>query len=241
MSTPWIILFGLAAALGNVLGGFVIVKATWSRGYLRYILALGAGFMLATAILEMIPASFDLAGRLAAALLLGGFLLMHFVEHSIQAHFHFGEEVHPQEMAPHAGYTILSGLAAHAFFDGIAIAAGFLVSAWLGFAVFLAVFLHKIPEGFTIASVMLASGRGVRVAAGSASLLAAFTVAGVLSLIVLQSALKFAMPVSAGVTIYVAACDLIPEVNKEPGIGMAFVVFAGVGLFLLLEALFHAL
>jgi len=48
----------------------------------------------------------------------------------------------------------------------------------------------------------------------------------------------FGLPLAAGVTIYVAASDLIPEVNREPGIRMAFVVFAGVGLLLLLRALF---
>ena len=46
----------------------------------------------------------------------------------------------------------------HTFFDGIAITAGFLISPWLGWIIFLAVFLHKIPEGFTVTSVMLASG-----------------------------------------------------------------------------------
>jgi len=51
------------------------------------------------------------------------------------------------------------GLLIHTFFDGIAIASGFLVSPALGWIIFIAVFLHKIPEGFTVSSVMLASGR----------------------------------------------------------------------------------
>ena len=55
---------------------------------------------------------------------------------------------------------MLLGLAIHTFFDGVAIASGFLVSTWLGVVIFLAVFLHKLPEGFTVASVVLASGQG---------------------------------------------------------------------------------
>ena len=39
---------------------------------------------------------------------------------------------------------------------------------------------------------------------------------------------NFGLPLSAGVTIYVAASDLIPEVNHEPGVRMALVVFLGV-------------
>jgi ZIP family zinc transporter/zinc and cadmium transporter len=49
------------------------------------------------------------------------------------------------------------------------------------------------------------------------------------------------MPVSAGVAIYVGATDLVPEVNREPGIKMALVFFAGVGAFLLMRQLLPAL
>ena len=48
------------------------------------------------------------------------------------------------------------------------------------------------------------------------------------------------LPVSAGVAIYVAATDLLPEVNREPGIRMALVFFAGVAGFLLLRMLLPA-
>jgi zinc and cadmium transporter len=55
-------------------------------------------------------------------------------------------------------------LAAHSLFDGVAIASGFVLSSWLGWIIFVAILLHKLPEGFTVASVMLASGHS-RVAA----------------------------------------------------------------------------
>ena len=48
------ILLGLTAALANGLGGAVIVQKDWERRYLRYFVALGAGFMLGTAFLEML-------------------------------------------------------------------------------------------------------------------------------------------------------------------------------------------
>ena len=55
----------------------------------------------------------------------------------------------------------------------------------------------------------------------------------------LQRFLGVGLSLSAGVTIYVAASDLIPEVNKEPGVRMALLVFLGVGLMFLLDQLFH--
>jgi hypothetical protein len=39
----------------------------------------------------------------------------------------------------------------------------------------------------------------------------------------------------------VAATDLVPEVNRQPGIKMALVFFAGVGGFLLLRMMLPAL
>jgi len=51
--------------------------------------------------------------------------------------------------------------------------------------------------------------------------------------------LNIGLPVAAGVTLYVAASDLIPEVNKEPGVKMALVVFLGLGLLFLLDKIAH--
>jgi zinc transporter ZupT len=56
---------------------------------------------------------------------------------------------------------------------------------------------------------------------------------------VLRGEVSDALPFSAGVTVYVAASDLIPEVNREPGAGVAAVVFLGVLLMLALKTIFH--
>jgi ZIP family zinc transporter/zinc and cadmium transporter len=241
-------LLGLGAAAANIFGGAVIVQKDWDRRYLRYFMALGSGFMLATAIAEMIPTSMNppptvitsWRGERAALLVLVGYLIVHFFEHTVSPHFHFGEETHHHEFEHrHKGYSVLVGLMIHTFFDGIAITSGFLVSFWLGFIIFVAVFLHKIPEGFTVASVMLASGQSRRAAWGSSMLLGAATLAGVLAMAVTPHAVGIGLPLAAGVTLYVAASDLIPEVNREPGIKMALVVFLGVATLFVLDAVFH--
>jgi zinc and cadmium transporter len=234
------ILLGLTAAAANVFGGAIIVQKNWKREYLKYFVALGAGFMLATAFIELFPASLELQGKSAAFLVLIGYLIIHFFEHTVTPHFHFGEETHADEFVhSHTGYSVLIGLIIHTFFDGIAIASGFIVSNWLGWIVFLAVFLHKIPEGFTVASVMLAGGQSKKAAWGASALLGAATLAGVLTMALFRHQVAYGLPLSAGVTIYVAASDLVPEVNREPGVRMALVVFLGVGLLFLLDHLAH--
>jgi ZIP family zinc transporter/zinc and cadmium transporter len=234
------LLLGLTAAAANVFGGTIIVQKHWERSYLKYFVALGAGFMLATAIIEIIPQSLALSGRNAPLLVLTGYLLIHFFEHTVTPHFHFGEETHPDQfVASHKGYSVLLGLVIHTFFDGIAIASGFIISNWLGWVIFLAIFLHKIPEGFTIASVMLASGRSRQMAWGASVLLGGATLAGVLTMAVFKREVGLGLPLSGGVTIYVAASDLMPEVNREPGGKMAMVVLLGVAVFFVLDRLAH--
>jgi len=234
------LLLGATAAAANVFGGTIIVQKNWDRSYLRYFVALGAGFMLATAIMEIIPESLALRGRSAAFLVLVGYLIIHFFEHTLTPHFHFGEETHADEfVAAHKGFSVLLGLVIHSFFDGIAIASGFIVSNRLGWILFLAIFLHKIPEGFTIASVMLASGRSKRFAWSASALLGGATFAGVLMMAIFRQQVGIGLPLSGGVTIYVAASDLMPEVNREPGAKMAVVVLLGVAVFFLLDGLVH--
>jgi ZIP family zinc transporter/zinc and cadmium transporter len=188
----------------------------------------------------MVPESIEMRGKPAGLLVLMGYLIIHFFEHTVTPHFHFGEETHHDEFAhPHNSYSVLLGLVIHTIFDGIAIASGFLVSNWLGWLIFFAVFLHKIPEGFTVSSVMLASGRSRSMAWGASIVLGASTLAGVMMMAIFRHHVSAGLPLSAGVTIYVAATDLVPEVNKEPAMKMALLVFVGAAVFFLLDHLFH--
>jgi len=248
---------GVLAAGADLVGGFFVIRRQWSREYLKYFIALGAGFMLAVALLEMVPESLRLASAQPYAiyprdvgltteaaevllLVLAGYLLVHFFEHTLAPHFHFGEETHTEAMtATHVGYAAVLGLAIHTFFDGVAISSGLLVSRSLGLLIFVAIFLHKIPEGFTVASLMLASGQGKRRAFLSSAVLGAATLVGVAMMLMWRAHVGIALPVSAGVTLYVAASDLIPEVNHEPGARMALLVFLGVAIMLALKLAFH--
>ncbi|MGD0739048.1 MAG: ZIP family metal transporter [Terracidiphilus sp.] len=232
------LILGTIAALADVAGGLVLVRARGVERYLRYFVALGAGFLMATALLEMTPESIRLNARLAPALIMAGYCAVHLLEHTMNAHFHFGEETHAHEfVSKRTGLSVLGGLSVHALFDGVAIGSGFALSNWLGWLIFLAILLHKVPEGFTMASVMLASGQSRSAAFYSAVLLAAATLIGVLVIQLVPQWVPYGLPISAGVALYVAATDLVPEVNREPGIRMALVFFAGVAGFLLLRTL----
>jgi len=254
-----LLLFGLLAAGANVVGGLVLVKSGAHRlgeRFLKYLVALGAGFMLAAIFIEIVPETIaiwteNLAGASAArsivgavTLLLAGYLLIQLFEHTLAPHFHFGAETHPESMVrPSAAYTAVAGLWIHTFFDGVSIASAFLVNFKVGLLVFIAILLHKMPEGFTVASIVLASGRSPKKALIATAAIGAATLAGVVGVALvstrMNNAVGYALPFSAGVTLYVAASDLIPEVNhkEERNPTVSIVVFVGVALFYLLHRL----
>jgi ZIP family zinc transporter/zinc and cadmium transporter len=223
--------FAAAAALGNVIGALAVVRHL--RRELRLIdacLAFGAGFMLAVTVLGVLPEVLRESSSAALYVLLGYFAV-HLAQHVFTPHFHFGEETH--RLTPAAGNSALLGLTLHTFFDGVAIASGFLVSGRLGILLFLAVLLHKLPEGVTIASVMLAGGRSPRRAVGAAAVLGGATVLGVLLTEQIAPLARHGLALSAGVTLYVAASNLVPEFQSKRGwlSALAF-VGGGAGFFL---------
>lgn len=224
------LLYAVLAALGNVVGGIAAVRG--ARAGLRFIegmLAFGAGFMLSVAVVEVLPEAWARGGESAAAFVLVGYLLVHLSQHTATQHFHFGEETH--QVTQMAGVTALAGLLLHTFFDGVAIASGFAVSENLGLLMFLAVFLHKLPEGVTIASLQVAGGRLPRQAVWSAALLGAATVVGVLVHDWVSFLAAHGLALSGGVTLYVGASNLVPEFQGKPGWRLPAAFFTGAAAF----------
>ena len=252
-----LLIFGLAAGLANVLGGLILFPAGLRgryRGSLKYLLALGAGFMLAVTFFEIIPKTISIWQKTGGSsaeslsvpmvLVLAGYLATQFFEHTVAPHFHLGEDVHAEELVSNkSAVSAVSGLLVHTFFDGISIAAALQIDPKAGLLVFIAVVIHKFPEGFTIGSVILASGKGRKEVLIATSLIGAMTSIGVILYYLVGSNLGFtvgyALPIASGVTLYVAASDLIPEVNhhggRRPLISLS--IFAGVALFFMLHSL----
>lgn len=228
--------FAAVAAAADVAGALIVTAAHRRGGApLRYFVAAGAGFMMAAAFVRMLPESAHIPHAFLYVLV--GYFGIHLFEHTVAPHFHFGEEVHGEALLrPSAGYLAVLGLGVHTLFDGVAIAAGFMLGPALGGVLFIAVLLHKLPEGFTIASVMLASGRSRGVAVGAACALGVSTLLGaLLTSVFAEHHVGVALALSAGVTIYVAASDLIPEVNREGQPALGWMVFGGLIMFVLAD------
>ena len=224
------LLYALVAAAGNVLGALAVTRrAVRELRVIELLVAFGAGFMLSVAIVELLPAALARSGTVAPALVLLGYLAVHLTQHTVTPHFHFGEETHPVSSV--AGTSALVGLLLHTFFDGVAIASAFLVRHELGIMVFIAIFLHKLPEGVTISSIMMAGGRTRGGAVGAAALLGLATLVGVVMTDQVGFLVEHGLAISAGVAIYVAASNLVPELQGKHGWTMPAAFFAGAVVF----------
>lgn len=232
------LVFALVAASGNLLGGWAVVRhERRSLAVIELFLAFGAGFMIAVTLLEVAPEA--LARRDDAPIfILLGYLAVHLAQHVLVPHFHFGEETH--KVSRRQGLSALIGLLLHTFFDGVAIASGFQVSPHLGLLLFVAVLLHKLPEGVTMASVMLAGGHGRVRALGAAALLGLATIVGVLLTEVSQPLVNHGLAISAGVTLYVAASNLVPEFQARRGWRAPLAFFSGAAAFFLAQVLIES-
>ncbi len=205
----------------------------------------------------------------AMTLVLGGYLIVFLVENLVAPHFHLlpsmrrenedaADEISSVSQSissttsstrislpgiqPKTAYTALAGLSVHTFFDGVLLATGFLVGYEFGFILFTAIFLHKIPEGFTAASFMVSAGGTMRQGLMATVVIGLITIAGVLTVAFLSNSVselvRYALPFSAGVTLYVAASDLIPEIkHREANFLNVLSVLIGVALFYLLHLL----
>lgn len=235
--TLYIIAAGLIAGTAEILGGaFVAWKHDLSQRIQENLIALGAGFMLALVMIDLLPESIENIGSSAPVWMLIGFSVIHFVEHTVVKHLHFGEETHSHVMVSKvASYSAFWGLFIHAFFDGLAISAGMYYDLPLGILIFIAILLHKFPEGLTIASIMLASQQSRQTALKAAAGIAAGTMIGIFMIFFLQNVdpmiTGYAFAFSAGAALYVSASDLIPEINRSDNRILSLVVFVGMMLY----------
>jgi ZIP family zinc transporter/zinc and cadmium transporter len=227
-----------AAGAANLAGALAVTsRKQWSRSAVETLIAVSAGFMLAVALLEIVPESIERNGDPALAIVLLGYFLVHLTQHTLTQHFHFGEETHAVSKV--VSQTALIGLLLHTFVDGVAITSAFGDNVELGVLVFLAIALHKLPEGLAVASLCLAAGLGRGRALAAAAVLGLATVLGGLLTEPVFVLREYGLPLAGGVALYVAASNLVPEFQHKRGWRLPLSFLFGCGLYFLSRALLH--
>ena len=252
MST-WIfsLLSVIAVSLISLIGLVTTSKdEARTRRRATFLVSFAVGTLLGDAFIHLIPQVFADKGKadLQPSLwVLGGMMLFFMVEKLLRhrhgplhAYFHPGTVARPELAAIN-----LFGDGVHNFIDGALIAASYMASPALGLATTVAVVFHEIPQELGDFGVLLHSGLSVRKAAWLNLLSASAAIVGTLVTLLagrvagpcLSRAL---LPVTAGGFIYIAAADLIPELQHDhsrralltqfPCIVLGIAVMAGLAL-----------
>ena len=187
------------------------------------LLSFAAGVLLATTFLELVPTAVALNHSdhnvfIASLLAIIGFFMLEWFLHGFHSHH---EEPHGHHMSASRD-LILVGDGLHNFIDGVAIAASFAASTELGIATTLAVAIHEIPQEVADFSILVAGGYTRQRALVLNFLSGLSAVVGVLVFFAAGAAvedhLAWFMAATAGMFIYIAGSDLIPQLHRHRGL-----------------------
>jgi zinc and cadmium transporter len=205
--------------------GVVFFFGDWRERRAMLFVSFAAGVLLATTFLELLPEAMrrrtgDANVFTATLAAMGAFFVLERFLHGF--HGHHEHELHTHELhVATAGWLILVGDSLHNFIDGVVIAATFLVNPALGVATTVAVAAHEIPQEIADFGILLNSGFTrttalvLNFASGLFAVLGALCCYGLEGLV--ERHLAWVMAATAGMFIYVAASDLLPELHHTAG------------------------
>lgn len=235
----------------SLIGLFTVsVSAARIRSFLLYMVSFAAGAMMGDVFLHLLPEHVHEHGwnPSLSFSVLAGIMTMFFVEKVIQWHHcHHSHEESEHHVHPVAKMNLI-GDGVHNFIDGMVIAASYAVSIPVGIATTIAVALHEIPQEIGDFGVLLHAGYTKKRALlfNFLSALLALLGAALAFFLVnsIDGLLTIIVPFAAGVFIYVAGSDLIPELHKQTAIKVSLIQFlffaAGIAIMLgLLETHTH--
>jgi zinc and cadmium transporter len=200
------------------------------------LIAFSAGTILGTAYLELLPEALEIVGNSEAFIYITvGFVAFFFLERYIywsHGHSHEFEDVKSpldSRMTKNFAYLNVIGDGIHNFVDGMIIATSFLIEFEVGLAATIAVIFHELPQELGDYGILIYSGFK-RNQALIINFMAALTVVlgGVFAIIFIEAVEALSgllLAFSAGGFIYLAASELIPELQEEKRLSLSLIQF----------------
>jgi len=182
---------------------------------IQLFIGFGAGVLLGAALLHMIPDAAEYIGPSLGVPILLGFLTLYLFEKFLMTHPCPAEGCEYHKV----GLSAFIGLSFHSFVTGLALGSGILIPH-LGFVVFLAVLLHKLPASLSLSS-LLVKEKYTNKFITLIILLFSFMVplGAFITFLLLKNTnhvtIGYLIAFSAGTFLHVAADDLIPEVHRH--------------------------
>ena len=218
----------------------ISVKESVLRRMLFFLVALAIGALFGDAFIHLIPEAFSPGNNipLSSLFIIIGILSFFILEKYLHLHHehdecrHIGDETCPPGVILPVGRLVLISDAIHNFIDGILIGVSYLVSVPVGIATTLAVILHEIPQEIGDFSILLLAGYTRKKALLYNFLSACTAIVGVFLVFlagnIFQLFLTLLIPFTAGIFIYIAGVDLVPELHRRKNQKDAFFEVLGI-------------
>jgi zinc and cadmium transporter len=228
------LLFALAAGLSDLIAGALALRGTTARIQSRYVIAFGAGVLLAATFFDVLP---EVAVKADTPWLAAGFVAFYLLEKITMLHACGEDECETHHIGPSA----VIGMALDNVVDGVSVSVGYLIDPFLGLVITLAVVLHEIPQGITSAVIMReANWSRARIVAVLGIAGALYPIGALLAGLIPESFLHPALAFIAGDFIYIGASDLLPEAHRRFNAAVIVSVLVGMAFVLALRAIFPA-
>jgi zinc and cadmium transporter len=198
----------------SLIGSFLPLVRELSQRGLALLLSFSAGVLLGAVFFHMLPEIGSLLSESVGWPILSGFLLIFVLERFVFVHAceERGCDIHQM------GIPAFLGISLHSLLYGLALGAGLMLPQ-LGPVVLLAVIIHKMPDGISITSILLAAGWNRKKVALLSVLFSLTTPAGALIAYLFLRALSpenvaVAIGISAGTFLAIATADILPQVHR---------------------------
>jgi zinc and cadmium transporter len=237
-----IIIATSVASLFSLIGIYALsLREKTLHSILLILIAFSAGSILGAAHFDLLPEAIELAREhyeesFAYIYITMGFIFFFFIERFVYWYHGHGHEtdisVKTADRAATKSFVYLNliGDGIHNFVDGMIIAVSFLTGLSVGLAATVAVIFHELPQEMGDYGILIFGGFNRRKA-----LLLNFVVAlavivggisGVLLIETVEQLSGVLIALSAGGFIYLAASELIPELQEEKSFKKSVVQFA---------------
>jgi len=222
----------IAVALGSVVslvGGFALLGLSPAaiRRTEHLFVAIAAGALIGAAMLDLLPEAIESGPDIAALGMLLGVGAFFLIERGLSwFHHHAHHDDDRAHTDKRTAPLIIIGDTFHNFIDGAAIAIAFISSPELGILTAVAVGMHEIPQEVGDFALLLSRGFSKRrvLLINVLSALAAF--AGALLAYLLADTviglLPWLLAGTAGMFLYIALANLIPELHRKHERGLAW-------------------
>jgi zinc and cadmium transporter len=217
MALLWAIGASILVSLISFVGIFtLLLKEDTLNNILIVLIGFSAGGLIGGAFLHLLPEAIEHSAQTQTFL----FTIIGFILFFILERYFYWRHCHEEKCDIHAfTYLNLIGDGIHNFIDGLIIGASFIVDIKVGIITTTAIIMHEIPQELGDFGVLVYGGLSKFRVFFYNFISALTSVIGTIVGYYFSSRVdylsNFILPFAAGGFIYIASCDLIPELHKQ--------------------------